>query len=87
MYVWYGTNEYNFEKLVNPPDYAPTTCVGCGTIIRVNQDGYSHGPDGYRCHVCTQKAFAKTIRKGHYKRVNPSSRAFNAPVTLSANQS
>jgi len=26
MYVYYGTNEYNFEKLENPPDYEPTKC-------------------------------------------------------------
>jgi hypothetical protein len=26
MYVWHGTNEYNFEKLENPPDYEPR-CV------------------------------------------------------------
>jgi hypothetical protein len=28
IYIWYGTNEYNFEKLLNPPAYnrgnAPT---------------------------------------------------------------
>jgi hypothetical protein len=23
MYVWYGTNEYNFEKLRNPPKFKP----------------------------------------------------------------
>ncbi len=24
MYVYYGTNEYNFEVLENPPEYEPT---------------------------------------------------------------
>lgn len=24
IYVWYGTNEYNFEKLENPPAYEST---------------------------------------------------------------
>src|SRR3990172_1895602 len=24
IYVWYGTNEYNFEKLKNPPSFEPT---------------------------------------------------------------
>src|SRR3989344_5424360 len=24
MYVWYGMNEYNFEKLSNPPAFEPT---------------------------------------------------------------
>jgi hypothetical protein len=63
IYVWYGTNEYNFQKLVNPPDYAPTTCVGCGTIISLSEDGYSHGPEGYRCDACTEKALAEKVRK------------------------
>jgi hypothetical protein len=63
MYVWYGTNEFNFEKLLNPPEYAPTTCVGCGTIINLSEDGYSHGPDGYRCEVCTVKAVAEKVRR------------------------
>ena len=26
MYVYYGTNEYNFEILKNPPSYEPTRC-------------------------------------------------------------
>jgi len=29
MYVYYGTNEYNFEKLAKPPKYDPTRCAGC----------------------------------------------------------
>jgi len=24
MYVWYGTNDYNFVVLENPPHYEPT---------------------------------------------------------------
>jgi hypothetical protein len=63
MYVWCGTNEYNFEKLTIPPDYEPTKCVGCGTIIRLSEDGYSRGPDGYRCEACTAKAFAEKAGK------------------------
>lgn len=30
MYVWYGTNEYNFDVIENPPSYAPTCCGECG---------------------------------------------------------
>src|SRR3989338_6669733 len=26
LYVYYGTNEHNFEKLKNPPKYKPTHC-------------------------------------------------------------
>jgi len=63
MYVWYGTNEYNFEKLANPPDYAPTTCGGCGTVINLSEGGYSHGPDGYQCDACTEKVFAEAVKK------------------------
>lgn len=33
MYVYYGTNEYNFEKLNNPPKYKPKRCKKCGSII------------------------------------------------------
>jgi len=32
MYVYYGTNEYNFIKLENPPRYAPTCCAGCRRV-------------------------------------------------------
>ena len=56
MYVWYGTNEYNFEKLENPPEYEPTKCQ-CGKVIALGRDGYSHGPDGYLCEKCTSKKF------------------------------
>jgi hypothetical protein len=53
MYVWYGTNEYNFEKLPNPPAYKPTHCATCGLVIKLGEDGYSHGPKGYQCQRCT----------------------------------
>lgn len=52
MYVWYGTNEYNFEKLKNPPHYEPTKCVQCGAVISLSQDGYAMSKDGYRCENC-----------------------------------
>ena len=52
MYVYFGTNEYNFEKLLNPPAYEPTRCRGCGRVIVLGEEGYSHGPNGYRCEDC-----------------------------------
>lgn len=52
-YVWYGTNEYNFEKLANPPKYKPTRCATCGSIIKLGEDGYSCTGDEYRCMTCT----------------------------------
>jgi hypothetical protein len=53
LYVWRGTNEYNFEKLPTPPAYQPTRCASCGTVIRLGEDGYTHTPDGqYFCLAC-----------------------------------
>ncbi|MEK7560860.1 MAG: hypothetical protein AAB539_02790 [Patescibacteria group bacterium] len=53
MYVWYGTNEYNFEKLPNPPSYKPTHCVRCKRIIRLGEDGYAYSDKGYECDRCS----------------------------------
>lgn len=53
MYVYYGTNEYNFEKLRNPPSYEPTRCSKCNAVIVLSEGGYSFGSDGYRCSDCT----------------------------------
>ena len=52
MYVWYGTNEYNFTKLENPPAYKPTHCAKCGKIISLSDDGYSNLCGVYRCDNC-----------------------------------
>jgi hypothetical protein len=53
MYVWYATNEYNFEKLENPPDYEPTRCSQCGRVIRLSEESYSLKKGGYWCAECT----------------------------------
>jgi hypothetical protein len=58
MYVWYGTNEYNFEKLENPPDYEPTRCAGCGRVIKLADGGYSQNAKGYFCHRCSAAEFS-----------------------------
>jgi hypothetical protein len=55
MYVYYGTNEYNFEKLENPPAYEPTRCSKCGTVIVLSEDGYSILGREYRCERCTDR--------------------------------
>lgn len=53
MYVWYGTNEFNFEKLINPPKYKPTKCANCQVVIKLGEDGYCLAPDGkYSCERC-----------------------------------
>jgi len=57
MYVWYGTNEFNFEVLENPPAYQPTHCARCNAVISLGTDGYSFGAEGYLCEDCTQARF------------------------------
>ncbi len=53
MYVWYGTNEYNFEKLENRPKYKPTKCAKCRRVIKLAEDGYSMSGGKYYCMRCT----------------------------------
>jgi hypothetical protein len=53
MYVYYGTNEYNFEKLKNPPKFKPTRCAKCKKIIRLGEDGYSMQGGNYYCMECS----------------------------------
>ena len=53
MYVWYGTNAYNFEKLADPPSFEPTVCRKCGSRINLGEDGYTVEPGGsYVCESC-----------------------------------
>ena len=53
IYVYYGTNEYNFEKLENPPAYEPTRCAKCKRIIVLSEDGYSMRGEKYFCSKCS----------------------------------
>jgi len=59
VYVWYGTNEYNFEKLPNPPAYEPTHCSKCRAVIILADGGYSRRGNEYRCFRCTEAEFGK----------------------------
>jgi hypothetical protein len=52
MYVWYGTNGYNFEKLENPPEYKPTRCSSCNEVIVLSEDAYSRKDNEYFCENC-----------------------------------
>jgi hypothetical protein len=61
MYVWYGTNDYNFEKLTHPPAYDPTKCSSCKAVIVLGDGGYSTGPEGYLCPTCTTKEFGRMV--------------------------
>lgn len=55
MYVWYGTNKYNFEKLKNPPEYEPTKCSECGIVIVLSEGGYTSRGSKYWCEECAWK--------------------------------
>ena len=57
MYVWYGTNEYNFEKLENPPKFPRTHCAGCEKIICLPDDGFTSLKDIYVCEECMECGF------------------------------
>lgn len=59
LYVHYGTNAYNFERLVNPPAYEPTKCSACGAVIRLGEDGYSQRGNAYWCEACTAEDFGR----------------------------
>jgi len=63
MYVWYGTNEYNFEKLENPPSYEPTRCNRCKKVIVLAEEGYSTKGDEYMCEKCTAAEFKEFKRR------------------------
>ena len=63
IYVYYATNEYNFQKLENPPAYEPTKCDKCGTIIVLSNGGYSIRGDKYWCGKCTDKEMKTEMRR------------------------
>lgn len=52
LYVEAATNEYNFEKLKNPPKFKPTKCSKCSEIIVLADGGYIMSSKGYFCFKC-----------------------------------
>jgi len=52
MYVWYGTNDYNFAKLENPPRFRPTLCARCRRRVRLGVDAYTLEKGKYWCEQC-----------------------------------
>jgi hypothetical protein len=52
MYVHYGTNEFNFVKLPNPPAFEPTRCAKCSRVIKLAEEGYSVSSAGTICLAC-----------------------------------
>lgn len=63
MYVYYGTNEYNFDKLADPPQFEPTHCSGCGSVIDLGHDGYSILGNKYSCTKCAEKSLKARLKK------------------------
>jgi hypothetical protein len=57
MYVYYGTNEYNFVKLQDPPRFEPTRCANCHRVIRLAQDPCTISQDKYYCGRCMPSPF------------------------------
>ncbi|HUP82137.1 MAG TPA: hypothetical protein VM260_26530 [Pirellula sp.] len=63
MYVYYGTNEFNFEVLTDPPEFEPTKCSDCGKRIVLGEGGYMTSGDDYWCSRCSAKKCVKTGRQ------------------------
>lgn len=63
MYVYYGTNEYNFEKLENPPAYESTRCAKCDAIISLGKDGYSMRKGEHYCEDCGDRLVTGTVTR------------------------
>jgi len=57
MYVYYGTNEYNFERLRNPPSYKPKKCKTCGKAFWLSQETHSVIGRDYLCEKCSYTKF------------------------------
>ncbi len=57
LYVHFCTNEYNFEKLENPPAFEPARCKDCNRVIDLGRDGYSMKGDDYFCSNCYKLPF------------------------------
>jgi len=52
LYVHFGTNEYNFEVLQNPPSFEPTKCARCQRVIQLSTEGFAIAGDDYLCEDC-----------------------------------
>ncbi|MCA9174339.1 MAG: DUF1186 domain-containing protein [Planctomycetales bacterium] len=68
-YVYYGTNEYNFEVLADPPQFEPTKCSQCGRTIDRARENHSISGDDYVCQDCAGDKLgdvANLVRSGWY---------------------
>ena len=59
MYVYYATNEYNFVKLQNPPEFEPTYCTSCNTLLILGEGGFTQSNEGYFCEKCSREKFSE----------------------------
>lgn len=62
MVAYYGTNDYNFVKLQDPPRFEPTRCAACREIVRLARDSYMRDSDRYYCAVCARKKMTGSSR-------------------------
>lgn len=67
MYAWFVTNEYNFEKLDDPPPFEPTLCAGCGKRIVLPEGGYTLSKGKHWCEAC-EPPFQPSPRRGAGRR-------------------
>ena len=58
LYVYNGTNDYNFVKLEHPPEFAPTLCARCQRRIVLPEGGYTWSKGKYICMDCDDRAVA-----------------------------
>jgi hypothetical protein len=63
IYTDFATNEYNFDKLINPPSFESTKCSMCNKIIILSEGGYSLSGKEYYCGECTEKDFADEMKR------------------------
>ncbi|MBO0859152.1 MAG: hypothetical protein J2P21_11880 [Chloracidobacterium sp.] len=61
LYAHYGTNEYNFVRLENPPEFESTRCANCNEVISLTEDGYSMRGGEYICMRCSGIDFSKLL--------------------------
>lgn len=83
LYVYNATNEYNFEKLENPPAFEPTHCSQCGKVIRLAQDGYSVSGDRYCCDECGAPRMEKVMKALRPEKARREGSFADVPVKVS----
>ncbi|MBI4211904.1 MAG: hypothetical protein HY540_04620, partial [Deltaproteobacteria bacterium] len=87
MYAYYGTNEYNFEKLPNPPSYNPTHCTTCNKVISLGYDGYSMKGSQYFCEDCSHSPEIDRLLFGAVssEQQKRKQKIFNGPPSIDKN--